>query len=198
MYKSEDEQGKEFIEAIHLNRKRYITIRQKIFKYQKTAEEKLKNISKLINKTDDEEIKKCLLNTIEECNNIICSGNSYLMAMNESDEIEELFKSMASNIGSVEVLNWDYNIDYSINNGEEKFVHLEETKLNFQYGVAYKYINNYDLKEWLKLPNELIVVFFDKESKQFYFAKLPKQIDSENRTQVTIFEKDIFNENIWL
>ena len=105
-------------------------------------------------------IKKCLLNTIEECNNIICSGNSYLMAMNESDEIEELFKSMASNIGSVEVLNWDYNIDYSINNGEEKFVHLEETKLNFQYGVAYKYINNYDLKEWLKLPNELIVVFF--------------------------------------
>ena len=197
-YVYRDERGKEFINAIKLNRLKYIQRRKNNHQYRLNAEKKIREMEQLIEKIEDERLINIIKETIQESKNIIENGRSYLETFNEDDRIEELLEKELSKFCNFKKLNENFNIDYIIKRGDKKlYIHNVSDKINFKSDRIIKRIKNADIEKWGKMDFDVKLIYFDNSTKLFYFANIPiKHKDIENN-EINIFKSNRLDKHIF-
>lgn len=198
VYLYNDDRGKEFIQAIKLNRVRYIRIRKNINKYRTEAEQKLKQLSLILASTNDSNLIKIFKEDIEKNRKIVEDGNSYLEAYNEDDSVEKLLELELSKFCNYKKLNEDYNIDYLIERSNKKlFLHNVSSDITFKGGQVIKQVKNEDLERWTNMKFDVKLIYFDKNASTFYYANIKPTIQSTSRTNVYIYKKNVLDIHIF-
>jgi hypothetical protein len=172
---------------------------EKIIHCMNKVENKIKNISKLINASLANSNKEVILFMIGKDNNYKCTNFKFVLTFLEKNEYE-IAKILCDKFeGTIDDFNL-VNFIYTKNNIEILKFFLDNTKINIHVknNTFFKYLlldENYEMLKYLLDNDDKLGTFYEEKDKE-YIQKIIKNILNENILELLKIKYNIYKTNI--